>query len=244
MARLRKFESSAGSEHFRAILSTPAGDLLSECVRAGGHPFVMGGAVRDVVAQELTSWPARPSRDVDVGVAGLRRERFTGIMKAYKGKRNHYGGYRFCSNNGPSWDVWRIEDTVGLKGSQEAKSVENVLRSFVLDCNAIAYDILQDCFLDLSARASILRAELSLIRGAILHDEPIFAAKALVCRFTLPMNLSPILTRFVGAHLTRSSLKHELSKYATTSHMINTGVLESVILDDSCRFDNKDRRLT
>jgi tRNA nucleotidyltransferase/poly(A) polymerase len=75
MSRLSKFKSSAASRDLRALLSEPPGDrLLSDFVEAGGRPFVMAGAVRDAVAINLTAWPVKSPRDVDIGVAGLRKE--------------------------------------------------------------------------------------------------------------------------------------------------------------------------
>ena len=133
--------------------------------------------MRDVIAERLKEWPIKAPRDVDIGVAGLHKKLFAEVMKSYKAKPNRYGGYRLYWGNSPYWDIWRIEETVGLKKSTETKSVENVLRSFVLDCNAIAYDILRDRFLDLNARSSIVRGEISLLRNAILHDEPVFAER-------------------------------------------------------------------
>ena len=57
------------------------------------------------------------------------------------------------------------------------------------------------------------------------------------------MHLSPALTRFVSAHLTRSSLTHELSKFVVGSDINIANLLESEVSNDSCRLDNKDRRL-
>ena len=244
MLGLSKFKSNAASRILLALLSESPGDrVLSDFVKAGARPFVMAGAVRDAVAINLTSWPVNSPRDVDIGVAGLRRELFEEIMNTYWAKPNRYGGYRLLYENSLSWDIWRLEETIGLRSSTEVRNVENVLRSFVLDCNTIAYDVLLDRFFDLNARTSIIRGEISLLKNAIFHDEPVFAAKALLFHYTLHMHLTPTLTKFVGVHLTRSSLTHELSKYVAGPGIDTADFLERVAANDSCRLDNQNRRL-
>jgi hypothetical protein len=212
MHRLTKFKSSTASRFLRALLAEAPGDrLLSDLVKLGGRPFVMAGAVRDSVAIDIKAWPVRSPRDVDIGVEGLRKQLFAEIMRSYGAQPNRYGGYRLPCWSPRYWDIWRLEETVGLRASTEVKSVENVLRSFVLDCNAIAYDVLLDRFIDLNARTSIVRSEISLLRNAIVHDEAVFAAKALLSHHTLRMQLTPTLTGFVSTHLNSSCLIHELS---------------------------------
>lgn len=214
MPRLSQFSSQVASQTLRSLLSASPGErLLSDCLTAGGRPFIMGGAVRDVVAQGITGLAARSPRDIDIGIEGLQQKQFAAIIEAHGATHNRHGGYRLSYSSFPYWDIWRVEETVGLRKHKEAKTVENVLRSFVLDCNAIAYNIAEDHFLDLDALSSFRRGEISLLDDAILHDEPVFAAKALICHLSLEMNLSPTLIGFIKTHLNPSSLAHELSKY-------------------------------
>ena len=76
-------------------------------------------------------------RDFDIGVAGIRKEDFDSIL-AGLGRRNRHGGFVLRERGLPTWDIWRLEDSVGLQKTKSLFSIENVLRSFNLDCNAIA----------------------------------------------------------------------------------------------------------
>ena len=113
---------------------------------------------------------------------------------------------------GPALDVWRIEDTVGLLLTRSEINLENVLRSFVLSCNAFAFDIRREQILEIGALDSLASAELTFVRNAIFHSRPTFAAKALLMSYRSPLKPSPEVQLFIRKFLRRDVLLHEVKK--------------------------------
>lgn len=62
------------------------------------------------------------------------------VFQAF-GRRNRHGGYLLPAEGAPNWDVWRLEETIGLRKTGAPCSIENVVRTFNLDCNAVAMDL-------------------------------------------------------------------------------------------------------
>jgi len=65
-------------------------------------------------------------------VADISRGDFDTVLRAF-GRRNRHGGYALRADGGLDWDVWRLEETIGLRKTGTPCSIENVLRTFNLD---------------------------------------------------------------------------------------------------------------
>ncbi|PYT29341.1 MAG: hypothetical protein DMG57_11985 [Acidobacteria bacterium] len=119
----------------------------------------------------------------------VRRADFDRVLLAC-GWRNRHGGYVLRGEPAPAWDVWRLEDTIGLRKTGTPCSIENVLRTFNLDCNAIALDLGTGLFLDGGAIKAIHQKRIGFVRGVIRHSEETFAAKALILDLRLKYTLA------------------------------------------------------
>ncbi len=170
-------------------------NLMSRFACLGGKPILFAGAVRDALYSVYTDTPIQP-RDYDVGIARMTRHRFKSLNKKLGGERNRYGGYQYRDLNGLNVDIWRIEDTVGISVHRCNATISNVLKTFVLDVNAIAFDPMEDRFYDEGCLRSFLDHEISFVQGALLHDHYNFAARALSLSYRFQFQLSSKLCQF------------------------------------------------
>jgi hypothetical protein len=194
------------------IWSSPGSELLQHLLSRGARISVFAGGVRDTILAEECGLPQVRPRDWDIGISHISREEFEGILNEQGGTKNRYGGYKLFSKTSQSWELWRQEDTVGLKKTKSPFSIENVLRSFVLSCNAIAFDIDKGHICDHGALRSIVLCELTILEDAIMHDCALFAAKALTLAFRRPLKLSTVSENFVRKNLEIQNLVHEFGK--------------------------------
>ena len=194
-----------------AINADVRADALYEFFKHGAQVFIVAGALRDAIAAYYDGeGPCNP-RDFDIVVASISRELFDGILADF-GRRNRHGGYILCSLCSPDWDVWRLEETIGLKKTHAPRSLENMLSSFNLNCNAIALDVRTGLFLDAGAIDAIRRKRLGFADDVIYHSTDTFAAKALLLHLRLNYQLTDEMRAFVAANLLSGSLLHEASK--------------------------------
>jgi hypothetical protein len=196
---------------FSAIDGDARAEALHEFFRHGAHIFILAGALRDAIAAYYEGEGAGDPRDFDIAVANISREIFDEVLSAL-GKRNRHGGYVLSILGTPNWDVWRLEETIGLKKTGASCSLENVLRSFNLNCNAIALDIRTGLFLDAGAIDAIRHQRLGFAEDAIRHSTDTFAAKALLLHLRLGYYLTEDMQRFIAANLHSHSLLYETAK--------------------------------
>lgn len=194
----------------RAIYSGSRGDALEEFLRCGAEVYVVAGAIRDALSIDSRR-SYENARDFDIAVAGVRREFFAEVLQSY-GMKNRHGGYVLSVPESPNWDVWRLEDSIGLQKTGTAYSLEAVLRTFNLDCNAIAMNLRSGLFLDTGAVAAVHGGSVSFAEGVIHHSHSTFAAKALMLNLRLNYKLSSKMNRFIARHLENDSLLHEALK--------------------------------
>jgi hypothetical protein len=185
--------------------------ILEEFLRRDAQIYIFAGAVRDAVALLYEGRGDGVPRDFDIGIAGVGKEDFNYVIGTY-GIRNRHGGFVLQERDLPSWDVWRLEDSIGLRKTGTSFSVENVLKSFNLDCNAIALDMGTGTFIDAGAVESIRRMRLDFVERAINHSHPTFAAKALLAQMRFGYSISVPMERFINRHLDEGSLVHESLK--------------------------------
>lgn len=202
-------------------------DALYEFFKHGAQVFIVAGALRDAIAAHYEGEGPGDPRDFDIAVAGISHELFDEILTGF-GRRNRHGGYILSRPGSPDWDVWRLEETIGLKKTDAPRSLENMLRSFNLNCNAIALDVRTGLFLDAGAIESIRRKRLGFADDVIYHSADTFAAKALLLNLRLNYQLTDEMHLFVAANLQPASLLHETAKVFP-----NAAVLSSPALSES-----------
>lgn len=195
---------------FSAINADIRADALHAFFKHGAHIFIMAGALRDSIAAYYGEGVGTP-RDFDIAVANVSREVFDDLLSGL-GKRNRHGGYVLSRQGTPDWDVWRLEETIGLKKTGSAVSLENALRSFNLNCNAIALDVRTGLFLDAGAIEAIRYKRLGFAEDAIRHSVDTFAAKALLLHLRLKYQLKDEMHRFIALNLHVPTLLYEAAK--------------------------------
>jgi hypothetical protein len=194
-----------------ALYSDPRIAILQEFLRHDAQIYVLAGAIRDALDSEYQGTGQLCPRDVDIAVSNVSREFFTSLAAAH-GVRNRHGGYVLAGHALPSWDLWRLDDSIGLRKTNTPCSVENVLRTFNLSCNAIALDIRTAIFVDAGAINAVHKKHLSFVKNAITHSQSTFAAKALLSQLRFSYTLDSELRNFVAEHLDYTALLHESVK--------------------------------
>jgi hypothetical protein len=193
------------------LYQSPHAAIVEEFFHRGARVYVLGGAVRDAIAADF----GRPSefspRDFDVGVSGVDATEFEDVVSGV-GRKNRHGGFVLAEPGQPTWDIWRLENSIGLRKTGTLFSLENVLRSFNLDCNATALDIRTGLVYDLGAVDSIRREQVGLVKGVIRHSFRTFAAKALLSQIRFGYSASQDVARQVQRYLEEKSLLHESRK--------------------------------
>lgn len=195
----------------RWILRDGIGSLLGDIRSNGGRPYVLAGAVRDAiraVAQERECSP----KDYDIGVASLNQESLRELTRRFGSRLNRSGGHQIVLRNGVTVDLWNLSESAGIKINRCRPSVRNVLRTFVLDVNAVAFDDSRCEILDLGCLAALRSRRIGILPSALLHSHSNFAARAIVLRSRLDLELTPGLEEFVGTFADENELRHQLSK--------------------------------
>lgn len=191
------------------------GALLDSIASFGGHPILFAGCVRDAlmcVTSESCSMP----RDYDIGVRGMSAVAFRNLMGSYSGNANQYGGFTGQLPNGVNFDCWRIEDTNGVTAHNCEPSLSNVLRTFVLDINAIAFDPTSEAFIDIGCLAAIRNRQIGIVDQVLHHNSANFAVKARRLGARLNYPLSEQLQDFVTAWFDSDEAVRQQNKYQST----------------------------
>jgi hypothetical protein len=130
---LDRFFTGPMGEDFRRVL----GSLPSVY-----ETYVVGGVVRDLLLGQLRMIH-KPIRDIDLVVQGAPdREVLEHLLSDFNFRTNRMGGLKFrASSEGVYFDLWRIEDQVELSSSSGPPyTVEQLLRHFLLDIDAVAWN--------------------------------------------------------------------------------------------------------
>jgi hypothetical protein len=192
-----------------AIAGTGIGPICTRVLRRGGYPVVFAGAVRDAILTIETGATFKP-RDFDIGIVGMNRAAFRSAFM-HQGAANRHGGFRL-ERRGICVDAWRVEDTVGIRALRVPCTVTNILRSFVLSLNAVAFDPQSGRFFDEGCLDAVKSREVRLVERPLLHDEDTFSAKALISEVRFNFTVNPLLRNFTKAFLSRNALAHEAAK--------------------------------
>jgi hypothetical protein len=92
------------------------------------------------------------------------------------------------------------------------RAVASVLRSFVIDLNAIAYDPTDNVIHDEGCLAALVRGEIGIVRGAIMHDHANFAGRALSLKSRFDFRLSRELQDFVAQWSDSAEAERQIAK--------------------------------
>jgi hypothetical protein len=214
--------AGARDQIFQSLWTGSRSCLLEELFKSGADVYVLAGAVRDTIACLYEGNDSNGPRDFDIGVAGVSREYLDGVLREF-GTENRHGGFVLDDKQLPRWDVWRLEDSIGIRKTGASFSLENVLRTFNLSCNGIAVNLRTGMFLDAGAIESIRRKRLGFVERAIHHSCDTFAAKALLLQLRFKYVVPAEMNRFVKRYLEGSSLLYESFKVFPSLPIINIG---------------------
>jgi hypothetical protein len=196
-------------------------ELLRYLFSRGARISVFAGAVRDAFLSEECGFRHVVPRDWDIGISHISLKEFDGLLREIGGSKNRYGGFRLAWGASECWELWRQEETVGLRKTKAPFSLVNTLRSFVLSCNAIALDVDRGCIYDHGAVSSIKLGKVWVLEDAILHDRAVFSAKALSLTMRRPFELTAASHCFVRQHLRGWNLVHEFKKVYPRAALFN-----------------------
>lgn len=211
-----------------------------------GKIYLLAGAVRDALLSVIRGVGIH-TNDFDVAVMGVSETLFHRTAARLEGKRNRHGGYRIKLRSGNDLDLWRIEDTLGLRQGLQEANLRNVLRSFVLDINAVAFDFQTNSFLDLGAARAIHQSRIDLLPEAILHSQSSFSSRAILLALRLSFGLSDRLAQFVRLHFEPAAFRYELKKLSgddavqSGNAMLRTSDLERMAPNDLIELTRSSR---
>ena len=100
-------------------------------------------------------------------------------------------------------------------------SIENVLRSFNLDCNAVALDLRKGWLIDAGAIQAIRRKQVDFVPNVIRHSADTFAAKALLMQLRFNYSISSGLQHLILRNLSFKTLQHESYKVFPEISILN-----------------------
>ena len=191
--------------------------VISRAESHGAHPMLFAGAVRDAFRACSESATYSP-RDFDIGIHGMPRALFDQLLQRLGGQQNRYGGYLLSDQPGEGLietrlDVWRLEETCGLQLLGVPYTVENTLRSFILDLNAVAFDPHSAVFYDLGSQLSLQRKRVDFVDRPLIHSHTSFSARAIVLADRFGFSLTPRLQRFADSHYDEVLTAREYRKH-------------------------------
>ncbi len=188
--------------------------VLEVLAQAGAQPHVCAGAVRDVFFCLERGIESEP-RDIDIVTFGIGREPLNDLAVSLGASPNRYGGYSFRKANHSSVDVWAADVTCGVVACRAAPTLRNVLRSFVLNLNAIAFEFGTTKFFDMGCISGFRQNQLGLVDDALMHDEDIFAAKALISATRFGLGPSSAVTSLFALNADNYTIRREFGKTET-----------------------------
>jgi hypothetical protein len=205
--RLKPISNRIEESLYRTSRST----ILDELFHRGAKIHVLGGAVRDSIAFEFDREADWAPRDFDIGVSAIEPAEFEYLLSAF-GEKNRHGGFVVKEQGFPTWDLWLLESSIGLRKTGAPFSLENVLRSFNLDCNAVALNVRTGVLSDSGAIEAIRRKRVDFVSYVLKHSLGTFAAKALLTEVRFGYALSAALASLIETRLDSNTLMYESRK--------------------------------
>lgn len=104
--------------------------------------YVFSGIIRDFLTGDIATIPVR---DIDFVIKGDINRLLVERLKV-QFHMNGFGGIKL-DRNGLRIDVWKIEDTWGIKKQKLLPSPENLIKTAFFNFQAIVYDYNKNCFI-------------------------------------------------------------------------------------------------
>lgn len=165
---LRKYEPPhLLSRPITEFFNGAAGPQLKEVEAAlpkDWRVYVVGGLLRDLLVEKLHKIPMAVA-DVDLVVDGAKSaDEVHMALSKFHTRRNDFGGVK-CQvwNSGILFDIWRIADHVNMARLPPPQTIEQLLRHFLLDVDALLWDVCSNALYEYGAIKAIERRRIDLI---------------------------------------------------------------------------------
>jgi len=148
-------------------LSNGKGDdlsLLRSTLPKEWSVYIMGGILRNLLLEELRDLHVS-NRDIDLVVNGAQSSgELRAKLRDFCVRQNEFGGAKCkVSPTGIVFDVWRMEDHVGMSSATKPHTVEQLLRHNLLDVDAILLDLQTGWLYDYGCLAAINEGQIRLL---------------------------------------------------------------------------------
>lgn len=111
-------------------------EVLARINRHGWNAYIVGGALRDLILNPAGHCP----RDIDVVVVGSTQSVFENGFRDLCVRRNRFGGLHLITSEQVDFDVWRLEDTWGVRTQGLSPTVYNFVKTPFLNVDSIAIE--------------------------------------------------------------------------------------------------------
>lgn len=202
---------SKAAERLSHGLSLAGIEALEAHLSSSARAYVFAGAVRDALISTLNNCDLTP-KDFDFGIGGLTRAEFDQLGMHVRGVKNRYGGYKIGKVQGSCFELWRLEETIGVVLNKKKPTINNVLRSFILDVNSVGFDFKQRRILDSGCLLALRRRQIGLVTDTLFHNEENFAARAILLALRLSFSISGILQQFIRNFFDSNAFAYEVCK--------------------------------
>jgi hypothetical protein len=144
--RFREFLSFQGDRPTTA-LRLRIREVLDRVLERGWRAYIVGGTLRDVMLAPVSAFP----RDVDLVISGCTEQEVEGAFHDLVNRRTRFGGLHLATHFSyggisPScgqliFDVWRLEDTWGIRHAGLPPTIESFVRTPFLNIDSVAIEL-------------------------------------------------------------------------------------------------------
>jgi hypothetical protein len=126
--------------------------------------YVVGGVVRDLLLRQMRMIE-KPAGDIDLVIKGATDKlELQSLFLDLDFRVNRMGGIKFrIRDEGPLFDLWRIEDHVNISTSGPPYTIERLLHYFLLDIDAVVWSSSTGNLYDYGCLQAIAAGEIDLL---------------------------------------------------------------------------------
>lgn len=145
--RIRKLLWSNDAKPRTAAIKAGIADVVGRIPKNGWHGYIVGGTLRDVMLAPAHIFP----RDIDVVVTGSSQAALERVFIDLQVRKTSFGGLHLVrryesvgmarAQGDILFDLWRLEDTWGLREQGMVPSIENFVKTPFLNIDSVAMDI-------------------------------------------------------------------------------------------------------
>jgi hypothetical protein len=183
--------------------------VLDRVLERKWRAYIVGGTLRDVMLAPASALP----RDIDIVVCGASREDLEAVFFDLMSRRTHFGGLHLVtpfrygglrqSRGQVIFDVWRLEDTWGLRNAGLPITIENFVRTPFLNIDSVAVELVprnarrrvtENGFFESLASRTL---EINYAPNPFPH---VCVVRSLIMAAKLNFSLGPSLARYIAAY--------------------------------------------